>query len=682
MNVDVDTTVDPTLPDEERTWLAEAARCYDASTNYINSEIRTNWSRDMAHYNNEHAADSKFNSPAYAKRHKVFRPKTRMAGRSAEAALAAALFSTADLLDVRAVDEADPVKVAGAEVKKALLQYRLENTIPWFLTAMGARQDCFKYGICASYQHWQFEEQENEEVVGYDMLGQPQVAQKRETVLDRPWIEMIPPENLRFDPACDWRDPVRSSSYLIWVQPMQLEDVMARMGTGEWRTFTPEQVKATIGPVEMDTTRSEREKGRPDQQINNIANPVVYVHQNFMRKFGRDYVFYTLGKTLMLSKPAPLKEMYPMNERPIVIGRSVIETHRSYPSSDAGLTSGLQVATNEIANQRLDNVSLVLNKRYVIKRGKQVDVESLMRNVPGGGIVADDPAGDIRVLETNDVTGSSYQEQDRLDVQHDEMQGVFSGSAVQSNRTLGETVGGMQLLGSSASAISEYTTRIFVETYVEPVLRQLAKLEALYETDQVVMTVAGQKALDAITRAGKDGITDEMLQADLLVRVNVGVGATNPQIKIERVMTGVNAVAQLPTIAERIKPDEIVKEIFGALGYKDGERFIGPAVEQQPPPPDPMVEVRMKELELREVELQLKSRELDREDARIQAELSLKRELGIAEISARYKGNAEKIAADMRKFGAKLRTDRDIKALVETNRMNEMDLKRRLGSGI
>lgn len=682
MNIDVDTTVDPTLPTEEREWLAEAARCYDASTNYINSEIRTNWSRDMAHYNNEHAHDSKFNSAAYAKRHKVFRPKTRMAGRSAEAALAAALFSTADLLDVRAVDEADPVKVAGAEVKKALLQYRLENTIPWFLTAMGARQDCFKYGICASYQHWQFEEQENEEIVGYDVLGQPQVAQKRETVLDRPWIEMIPPENLRFDPACDWRDPVRSSSYLIWVQPMLLEDVMARMGTGEWRVFTAEQVKATIGPVEMDPTRSEREKGRPDQQINNIANPVVYVHQNFMRKFGRDYVFYTLGKTLMLSKPVPLKEMYPMNERPIVIGRSVIETHRSYPSSDAGLTAGLQVATNEIANQRLDNVALVLNKRYVIKRGKQVDVESLMRNVPGGGIVADDPSGDIRVLETNDVTGSSYQEQDRLDVQHDEMQGVFSGSAVQSNRTLGETVGGMQLLGSSASAISEYTTRIFVETYVEPVLRQLAKLEALYETDQTVIAVAGQKAMDAIKRAGQDTITDEMLQAEMLLRVNVGVGATNPQIKIERVMTGVNAVAQLPTIAERIKPDEIVKEIFGALGYKDGERFIGPPVEQQQPPPDPMIEVRMKELELRQIELQLKSRELDREDARIQAELSLKRELGIAEISARYKGNAEKIAADMRKFGAKLRTDRDIKALVETNRMNEMDLKRSLGSGI
>lgn len=667
---------------EDQEWLSLARRSFEASTQYINSEIRSDWSRDLAHFQNRHANESKFHTAAYQNRNKVFRPKTRLAGRACEASLAAALFSTNDLLDITAVDPSDAEKAAGAEAQKALIQYRLENTIPWFLTAVGARQDCFVYGICASYQHWQFEERitsvpqtDESGQPMTDELGNPLMAQKRTTVLDRPWIEMIPPENLRFDPHCDWRVPVQSSSYLIWLQPMYLDDVLARMKQGEWREYSAETIKGTLSEKATDTTHRERERGRPDQQSAQSKNPLVYVHQNFIRVDGQDYVFWTLGNTLMLSDPKPLEEVYVIGERPIVIGRTVVETHKAYPTSDAGLSAGLQVSTNEIANQRLDNVALVLNKRYILKRGKQIDVQSLMRNVPGGGIVTDDPVGDIRIMDTPDVTASSYNEQDRLDNQIDEMQGVFSGSSVQANRSLGETVGGMNLLGSAASAINEYVTRVFVETWVEPVLRQLAKLEAAYETDKTVLAVAGQKSADALKRFGMDQITDEMLQADVLLRVNVGVGSTNPQQKIERMTMGLNAVANVPSVVERLNPDEIVKEIFGALGFRNGDRFVGPAQDPQPPPPDPMVDVRMRELDIRE-------REIEAMDRRTAAELSLKRELGLAEITGRYRMNREKLDVDLRKSGAKLQTDRDIKALVETNKMNEMDLKRSIGSGI
>jgi hypothetical protein len=34
--------------------------------------------------------------------------------------------------------------------------------------------------------------------------------------------------------------------------------------------------------------------------------------------------------------------------------------------------------TNEIGNQRLDNVKFVLNKRWLIRRGANIDVESLL----------------------------------------------------------------------------------------------------------------------------------------------------------------------------------------------------------------------------------------------------------------------------------------------------------------
>lgn len=687
--------VDPAMPSDKQEWMRNLASCFEASTTYIDSNIRSNWARDIAHFQNRHAGDSKFNTPAYAKRNKVFRPKTRMASRNAEATTAGALFSTSDLIDVRAVNEADPVKAAGAAAHKALLQYRLENTIPWFLTAVGARQDCFVYGICATYQHWQFEEMINEEYLlnddgsqMTDEMGNPLVAQRRETVLDRPWIDMIPPENLRFDPDCDWRDPVKSSAYLIWIQPTYLDDVLAKIDKGEWLPHERDTIKSASSEMKYDTTKNERDRGRPTQGVTETPNPVVYVHVNFMRKDKQDYVFWTIGTTLMLTEPVPIKEKFPIGERPIVIGRTVIETHHSYPSSDAGLTADLQAAGNEVANQRFDNVQLVLNKRYVLKRGKQIDVDALMRNVPGGGIVTDDPNGDVRMLETPDVTASSYQEQDRFDVQMDEMQGVFSGSSVQSNRALNETVGGMNLLGSSASAISEYTMRVFVETWVEPVLRQLVKLESAYETDATVIAIAGETAKETLQRFGFDRITDEMLMSDAMVRVNVGTGSTNPQQKIDRIMVGIKTVAELPGVAERIKPEEIIKEVFGALGYQNGERFfVAPEdVEQTPPPEDPMVAVRMRELELREQEMKANAlhqrNTLIANDKRAAAELMLKRELGYAQIAASSQSDAAKIMADVRKAGLQAQTNRDIRALTETNRANEMELKRSMGSGI
>ena len=45
---------------------------------------------------------------------------------------------------------------------------------------------------------------------------------------------------------------------------------------------------------------------------------------------------------------------------------------------------------------------------------------------------------------------------------------------------------GMSMLNGSASVMTEYAIRTFVETWVEPVLRQLVKLEAKYESDEIV----------------------------------------------------------------------------------------------------------------------------------------------------------------------------------------------------
>ena len=158
------------------------------------------------------------------------------------------------------------------------------------------------------------------------------------------------------------------------------------------------------------------------------------------------------------------------------------------------MTQDLQTAANDIANQRTDNVQLVLNKRYHIRRSSNIDINALKRSVPGGSVMMDDPMTDVNVVSTPDITASAYEEQDRLNVDFDDIAGTFSQGTVQSNRLMNETVGGMEMLSGQANTMIEYMIRTFAETWVEPVLSQLIRLEQYYETDEVIMAVAINKS--------------------------------------------------------------------------------------------------------------------------------------------------------------------------------------------
>ena len=81
-----------------------------------------------------------------------------------------------------------------------------------------------------------------------------------------------------------------------------------------------------------------------------------------------------------------------------------------------------------------------------------------------------------------------------LNVDFDELAGVFSPSSVQTNRQLNETVGGMQMLQGGTNATTEFDLRVWVETWAEPALRQMCALIKHYESDKTAIAIAGETA--------------------------------------------------------------------------------------------------------------------------------------------------------------------------------------------
>jgi len=502
--------------------------------------------------------------------------------------MAVAFFTNEDVVSVQARNPNDLEQVAAAAVSQSIMQYRLTNTIPWFQTMSAALQDAAVQGVCVSHQYWEYEEQEesylnvdNQNRPVMDEEGNPVVTTQKTSIKDKPVIEMVSPENLRIDPASDWSDPIESSPYIIQLIPMYVQDVRQKMIDGEWLDIPVGELLASETDEEDNTTRMIRDEPREDRLDNDAgygeidSYKIVWVHKNIIKKEGIDWCYFTAGVDAMLTEPKPLQEMYPWlrnGERPYVMGYTNVESHRIYPAGTVELTQELQAAANDIWNQRFDNVRLAMNKRYHIRRDRNIDLDALFRSVPGGAVEMDDPDADVRVIDTRDVTGSAYAEQDRINMDFDELQGNFSTSTVQGARSLNETVGGMSLMASNSGTVTEYVLRTFSETWVERVLKQLMRLEQYYETDAVILELAGDAAAEVNEQF--QGAVDDLLKYEVLLKVNVGISATDPLRKVQNLVSGIQMLGELPGFAESLNVQEVVKEVFGQLGYKDGERFV------------------------------------------------------------------------------------------------------------
>lgn len=632
-------------------WLKRTQEAFDSSTEYVDQNCRADWDYSLRAFRNEHAAGSKYLSEEFKARSRLFRPKTRSIIRKNEAAAAVALFSNMEVVDLQPGNPDDMQSVAARDAMKAVLEYRLTRTIPWYQVCMGGVQDAQAQGLVISYQYWKYE------------------TRGGKKTKDEPCIELRPIENIRIDGGADWVDPVGTSPYLFDIIPMFVCDVRAMMknkdpktGQPKWKKYD-DKILAKALPDEIDTTRRSRtgKGGREDKEKSSVSDyDTVWVMRCFMKDDqGVDHTFYSLGTEGLLTDPKPIDEVYFHGKRPYVIGCAVLETHRVFKSSMPTLTKTLQQETNDVANQRLDNVKFVLNKRWLVARGRQVDVNSLVRNVPGGVTLTTDPKTDVVESNWADVTSSAYVEQDRISADFDDLAGNFTPSTKVSNSAMNDTLGGSKMAAMGAGVMTDYLLRTIIETWVEPVLRQLVLLEQHYETDEVVLKLAAQKA-QLLKNHGLYSIGDDLLTKEVLLNVNVGMGSSNPQQRMQNFLFATNAAIQLITTAPPgTNVQEMVKEIYSNAGYRDGARFMSQKV-------DPRLEKAMSLISQLQQALQGKRMEFAAMDQLETKKLASNEKIKSAEIQV----NAKRIDGDLKVRMAELSLE-----------AQEVEIKRMQASG-
>lgn len=624
--------------DAGRDWLTQAIQAHDDARRYFQSELGTRIRRAIDHFNNRHAADSKFVQQSYPpQRSRMFRPNTRKLVNKALAQGSNAFFATSDVVQVDAANRGDKFQGESAKFRKAVLNYRLANDIPWFRLIGGMIVDAEVTGVAVTLTRWR------KEYRRYVEIEEGQLVDREDMTADSAWVELIPIEDFMLHPQCDWTDPVGSSPYIVhrgWrtvddhmqaIVRRQMDEQAAAAARKEfiygipYRNLSRDEIEryALIGDAGDDSSgeRAKRNPGRSDQAQGTVTQPKygsIRIWHCIFRVDGVDWYFETLNRSVLLSDPVPLSiAQFGFPDRPYRMGSVFLAPGAVYPEGPAGIAAGLQAETNENVNQRIDNIRQQTNVRNLVRRGSSIDLNALMRSVPGGVILTGDPNTDVRPLPVREFGPAIYNEGDRLSVEMDDVTGNFGGASVQTNRALNQTVGGMDLLGENANVMSEFKLRCLSETLIEPTLRLIDELTSRFETDENVIDIALTDAMieldpeqkaqieqqfppppppeppaegqppapppedpnaaqrqEAIKLAMRDKAL-RMFRETVKISVSVGFGNTSPQKRIERFSMAMQAIqAFAPQLAQMADVAEIGKEIMGAAGYDMGSKFF------------------------------------------------------------------------------------------------------------
>ena len=141
-------------------------------------------------------------------------------------------------------------------------------------------------------------------------------------------------------------------------------------------------------------------------------------------------------------------------------------------------------------------------------------------------------------------------------------------------------------------------------------------------------------------------------------------------------------------MVERVDSDEVIKEVFGALGYQDGSRFfkspeqLQQEQQGQEPPPDPkMMEIQMRQ-QIAQQEAQLKQQQLQQDMQIAQARLQNEREMAMMRLALdkdmKLSEMQNRLGLQQQQFDQKerqIQTTRDVAALREKNKMIDIDWK-------
>ena len=286
--------------------------------------------------------------------------------------------------------------------------------------------------------------------------------------------------------------------------------------------------------------------------------------------------------------------------------------HKFHGMSIADTVQDIQLIKSTIMRNLLDNMYLTNNARYAVLAG-QVELDDLLSSKPGG-IVRMRAPGAVTALPTPQIQPYAFQMVQYLDGIREERSGVSKMSQGLNPDVLTShvTSGAISAATESAMQRIELIARIFAETGIKDLFRNIYSLIQRYENRQKIAYLNGKFVPIDVSR----------WKEKLNCTVNVGVGSGSQNSKMQTmsgIMTILQTVVQNGGMGSLVTPQNLynaISEFIAQSGYKNSDMFISnPQMmpPQQPPEPslDEKVAAQKAQVELQKLQLQAQELEID-----------------------------------------------------------------------
>lgn len=338
-----------------------------------------------------------------------------------------------------------------------------------FWTVQGWIKDSLIYGQSYLKVGWKHRKQRVKKMV-MEVVGEEIVENEVEEdkiIQDEVDVQNVEMRDLYFARDAKFPDLFGSSKYVIHVIRKRLSELVAMRDAGIYKHFTEDELSPEYDENTPQQQKSQAIDRSEDTSYDRDPDPVVKVYEYWED----DRVITTANhRVLLRDEPNPFKIAGKVPKKPFVSCIDNIMPGELFQIGEAEPLEHNQVEMSTLRRQRTDNNSIIINKMFLFNKSADVDIEAMRLARPGGGVGADPPDGNLRnaiiPIEHGNINGASYQEQESLDKDSQDISGLLD-YAVGSAPERRETATTVQLLQTAANQRFDLKVRNYSHSFVE-----------------------------------------------------------------------------------------------------------------------------------------------------------------------------------------------------------------------
>lgn len=457
-------------------------------------------------------------------------------------------------------------RAARAKKMDLLLDYQFQVRIRFVTRLADVAKTALMYGTAITRQGWRYEKRDVPirrpvRLAGLD-TGTRERAYESKVIYDDPFVRNVPLWDFLFDPSSVTIEEARYCAEREWMDYADVLQLERSLGV-KFKNLT-ELKDSSRGNAGMDAENPHLSSVGLSGGTQSNRKAIEMVHY----WTGEWYIIVANDKFVLLSDESP----YDHGKIPYSKWIDTPVPNEFYGIGEIESVEDLQEELNVTRNQRIDNVSLIINKMFTIVRGAMIDPQQLITRA--GGFIEVDDQTDVQELKFTDVTSEAYNEEDRIKSDMDRVTGV-NDTTRGSEGSRRETATTMSILANAGAERFKLKVALIAYGGMTDMINQVIRLNQQFLTTERQAMILGKDG--AVT--GDTVTLDDILgEWDIIAIGSAIEAAVNTDIQQANITNLYSLLKDNPFLNQ----EEFVKNILEVFKFKNINHLVQ---DQQPAPP-------------------------------------------------------------------------------------------------